>query len=721
MATPHPHHNPPFHNPRRLEASFDHGLQRVWALSSKPGCNKLAIGCDKGTVVLKVGKDEPVFSMDSNGKIMYSNNHDVVQMNLKGNVPADIGDGEKITLAPKDIGTCEHVPKRLEHNSTGQYVVVVTEDEYTINSALAWRPQHFGKCQDFVWGTEAKTFAVLENSNTVKVYKSFKDAQPHVVLTDLGFSIDRLFGGHLLGCRGAEQIVFYDWETGCAIREIGTTPSRVCWNESGEMTALITDTSFFILKYNKQLALEALHGEEEIPEDGIADAFTLITEESEKVRQGSWVGDCFIYVSRNQRLNYYMGGEQLNLAVLERPMYLLGYVSKDNRVFLTDKTRNVVSYELFQAVIDFQTCVVRGELDTAMQKHLPKVPEEQINTIATFLDTQGYKEAALEVSKEQEHRFTLALHLHRLDLAKEILTNAGDDAANKLKWKQLGDLALQHAQFDLSEHAYTKVWEKRLSNIAKKNQLFCRERTSARCCCCTPVSKTRRDLRGLWCWPRQQTGIPTFHFVQNHNNNDFLLTTHTTRHTSRTTHHRHNIAFSAAYLIGDLKKCVQLLCDTERSAEAALFARTYIPELVPEAVSKWRKSLGTSKFASVCNFTAFCAKGDAESSVQLHTYCILDSLRTDVKTLPSQAIACPSEYPTMFPVIGALFESMSAHNLTFSHSHDLFFNRERRRACRGGGGRCRRREGGGCTCPCCCCCARCCAGTRARAHTGPGA
>ena len=443
----------PLHH--RLEASFDHGLQRVWCLSAKPGCNKLAIGCDKGTVVLRVGKDEPVFSMDQNGKILFSNNHEVIQMSLKGAVPADIQDGIQIALAAKDMGTCEMIPKRLEHNSTGQYVAVLSEDEYTINTTLAWRPQCFGKATDFVWGPEAKTFAILEHSNSVKVFRGFKEAAQ---LKDLGISVDRLFGGHLLGCRGNQSVVFYDWEHQVCVRQIdGIQPRSVSWNESGEMCALVTDNSFYILKYNKDLVQEFMEGSQDIPLDGIEDAFTLVEEVEEKVRQGSWVGDCFIFVTRAQRLNYYMGGEQLNLAVLERPMFLLGYVAKDNKVYLTDKSRNVVSYELFQSVIDFQTCVVRGDLTHAMQKHLPKVPEKHKSTIATFLDSQGFKDAALQVASEDEHRFTLAVSLHRIDVAKAVLDGQEVDPALKLKWKILGDLALQHGQFALCEEAYKKV------------------------------------------------------------------------------------------------------------------------------------------------------------------------------------------------------------------------------------------------------------------------
>jgi hypothetical protein len=66
-----------------------------------------------------------------------------------------------------------------------------------------------------------------------------------------------------------------------------------------------------------------------------------------QVRTGQWVGDCFLYTnSSSQRLQYYVGGQVMTLCHLDRPMYLLGYLSKDDRVYLMDKGLNIVSYKV---------------------------------------------------------------------------------------------------------------------------------------------------------------------------------------------------------------------------------------------------------------------------------------------------------------------------------------------------------------------------------------
>lgn len=48
-------------------------------------------------------------------------------------------------------------------------------------------------------------------------------------------------------------------------------------------------------------------------------------------------------------------------------MYLLGYIPKDNRLYLGDKDLNVVSYSLLVSVLEYQTAVMREDFETAKQ------------------------------------------------------------------------------------------------------------------------------------------------------------------------------------------------------------------------------------------------------------------------------------------------------------------------------------------------------------------
>jgi len=51
-------------------------------------------------------------------------------------------------------------------------------------------------------------------------------------------------------------------------------------------------------------------------------------------------------------------------------MYVLGYIPKDNRLYLGDKELNVATYSILLSVLEYQTAVMRKDFDTA-DKVLP--------------------------------------------------------------------------------------------------------------------------------------------------------------------------------------------------------------------------------------------------------------------------------------------------------------------------------------------------------------
>lgn len=68
-------------------------------------------------------------------------------------------------------------------------------------------------------------------------------------------------------------------------------------------------------------------------------------------------------------------------------MYLLGYIPKDDRLYLGDKELNVVSYLLVLSVLEYQTAVMRRDFSMA-DKVLPTIPREQRIRVAYFLEEQ---------------------------------------------------------------------------------------------------------------------------------------------------------------------------------------------------------------------------------------------------------------------------------------------------------------------------------------------
>lgn len=265
-------------------------------------------------------------------------------------------------------------------------------------------------------------------------------------------------------------------------------------------------------------------------------AFEVVTDIQESIRTGEWVGDCFIYTNSTNRMNYLVGDQTYTIAHFDQPMYLLGYLQRDGKLYLADKDVGVVSYSLSLTVVEYQTLVLRGDVDGA-QNLLADIPADQMNKIARFLEGQGYKELALEVATDPEHRFELALGLSNLPIALEIAREA--DAEHK--WKTVGDKALECWDVKLAAECFEHA--KDLGSLLL-------------------VYSSTGDVDGLKKLASQAEEGGA-----------------------------NNVAFSCLWVAREVDECIELLKRTGRVSEAVMFAQTYKPSRLPGLVEEWKASL----------------------------------------------------------------------------------------------------------------------------------
>ncbi|NXM29271.1 COPB2 protein, partial [Oxyruncus cristatus] len=533
----------------RLESTLNYGMERVWCVASLRGSNNVALGYDEGSIIVKLGREEPAMSMDANGKIIWAKHSEVQQANLKAMGDAEIKDGERLPLAVKDMGSCEIYPQTIQHNPNGRFVVVCGDGEYIIYTAMALRNKSFGSAQEFVWAHDSSEYAIRESNSVVKIFKNFKEKKSFKP----DFGAEGIYGGFLLGVRSVNGLAFYDWENTELIRRIEIQPKHIFWSDSGELVCIATEESFFILKYLSEKVAAAQETHEGVTEDGIEDAFEVLGEIQEIVKTGLWVGDCFIYTSSVNRLNYYVGGEIVTIAHLDRTMYLLGYIPKDNRLYLGDKELNIVSYSLLVSVLEYQTAVMRRDFGMA-DKVLPTIPKEQRTRVAHFLEKQartlllnpsltlrflfqGFKQQALAVSTDPEHRFELALQLGELKIAYQLAV----EAESEQKWKQLAELAISKCQFGLAQECLHHA----------------------------------QDYGGLLLLATASGNANMVNKLAEGAEKDG----------------KNNVAFMSYFLQGKLDSCLELLIKTGRLPEAAFLARTYLPSQVSRVVKLWRENL----------------------------------------------------------------------------------------------------------------------------------
>lgn len=534
-------------NTYKMEQTLNYGLERAWCVGTRKGSNMIALGFDTGTVALQMGKEEPAISMDPNGRLIWSKHSEVFSHAIKGN--EDNEDGELLPLSGKELGNIEIYPTQLQHSPNGRFVAVCGDGEYIIYTALAWRNKAFGSAMEFAWAQDSNEYAILENNGSIRAFKNFQERPLGHIKSS--FNGQQIFGGVLLGIKGDDFVAFFDWSSGELVKHIdGIDAKQVLWNDAGDMMAIVTEDSFYTLRYNSDNFNNKLNegtlGEEEDDEENEPIVVDQSIEDS--VRTGKWVGACFVFTTYSNRLNYLVGGEVYTISHFDKQMYLLGYLPRDNSIYLSDKDVNVTSYRLSLAVINFQTIVLQGESEL-FDEYLEKIPENELGKVARFLETQEYPEIALKVSKDPEHQFDLAIQLGKLDQAGEIAEKVGNDH----KWKQLGDAALENWNVVLAQQSFEKA----------------------------------NDLDSLL-------------LIYTSTGNKSALKQLSTKAVEAG---KYNLAFQVQWYLGDVDGCIDLLKKTGRASEAAIMALTYGGD-VQSCVGKWKESLNRDGRGKVANTIA---------------------------------------------------------------------------------------------------------------------
>ncbi|VUZ39819.1 unnamed protein product [Hymenolepis diminuta] len=541
----------------RLESTLNYGLGRVWTVECRASGSGggqqsvVGIGYDEGTVVVALGGEHPAVSMDGSGKLVCARHSEMVNANLRsviasmtagteGTDTEVIEDGARLPVVYKEMGASEIFPHTVTHNANGRFVAVCGDGEYVVYTAMALRNRTFGSALEFAWSqSDPNVYAILESNSTFKIFKNFKEAKS----VKLDFGADHIFGGHLLGIRSVAGFTFYDWTTGTLLRRIDVNPISAHWSEDGHQVAICTKDRFYILRYRPEVIAEAVAQGVNDP-DGVEAAFEVIPdgEVKEAVKTGCWFGEAFLFTNSTNRLMYYVGGELVSVAHLDQPMYLLGYLASENRVFLINRDLKVVSYTLSLSVLEYESAVLRGDFESA-DAILPNIPTSARTKVAHFLERQGFKQQAMRVTVDPEHKFDLAIQLNDVVAAHELIKDE-DVEGNETKWKQLADVALKQCNFGLAQECFSKTQDYASFLLVASS-----------CGDSEMISKLA-----------DETSVAQVD----------------------------NLAFLSLFLLGDLNGCYELLVKSKRYPEAAFFARTYLPSKAPEAVEKWRTWLQVS-------------------------------------------------------------------------------------------------------------------------------
>ncbi|KAK4125829.1 hypothetical protein N657DRAFT_708916 [Parathielavia appendiculata] len=266
-------------------------------------------------------------------------------------------------------------------------------------------------------------FAIRVLATNIKDFKNFQEKKGRL---DIPFAADGLTGGVLLGVKGQ------------AVRRIEVEPKQVYRSERGELVALACEDTTYVLRFSRESYNEAVQNGQ-VDDDGVEAAFSAVTDINESIQSVEWLGDTY------------------TVAHFDKPMYILGYLQRDSKVYLINKHLSVTSFALSLPVPEYQTLVLRGDMEMAAEL-LSSIPYDQLKKIARFLKGQRHKELALEVATDPEHEFDLALALNQPDIARKMARKADPDH----KWKTLGDAGLATWDVPLRQSVLVNAKDPRL-------------------------------------------------------------------------------------------------------------------------------------------------------------------------------------------------------------------------------------------------------------------
>ena len=216
----------------------------------------------------------------------------------------------------------------------------------------------------------------------------------------------------------------------------------------------------------------------------------------------------------------------------DKKQYILGYDGKQNKLYLVDKNFNVYCYSLLLSVVNYQSAILNEDIHGA-ELYFKDIPETYYQKLAKFLENNDKKEMAFEITPDQDHKFDLAITLNKNDAAYEI----AEQQQSVEKWKKVGDIALLSGFFELAETCFKKSED--------FNSLFL-------------FYSSYGDEEGL----------------------NYLLNKAEEKG-------KYNIAYETAFVLALPERCVQILIKSKRFSEAAMFAKSYIPTMIPQVMQEW--------------------------------------------------------------------------------------------------------------------------------------
>lgn len=364
--------------------TLEYNLGMGWAVTVSPeDRNIIALGFDQGSVLVKLGSDDPVVSI-SNGKVIWTKSMEVYAANLKAVDYDSLADGERVGLDAKELGAAELYPTYLRHSPNSHHFGLCNRKEFTVIKTASFKTVVSGSGTNLIWHNDSD-FAVLDNE-MITVYRNFEKGES----VKLSVTPQRIFQGLLLGVADAEKTLLVDWQDpGTVVHKIDLCAEKVWWDEEGELLALATETKLVLYQFNKKTR-------------SLGELFTL----PDRVTSGLFIDRIFYFINRAGKLYFSLLGKIFFFGNAEKKQFILGALEQQERLYLFDKNNAVYSHHVPFTLFKQVRLFIEGKANEE-----PTVPAEFKDRVAKVYHGFDLKKEAFKLTQNQDHKFELALQL----------------------------------------------------------------------------------------------------------------------------------------------------------------------------------------------------------------------------------------------------------------------------------------------------------------------
>lgn len=105
-------------------------------------------------------------------------------------------------------------------------------------------------------------------------------------------------------------------------------------------------------------------------DDGCEEGFEVLCEINDIATGGFFIDEIFVYVNNKNKLNYAIGDKIFSITTLNGNFMLLGYLSSLNRIYLMDKSNNVISYSFPLSFVNYQLKILKKDFSGAKKVYI---------------------------------------------------------------------------------------------------------------------------------------------------------------------------------------------------------------------------------------------------------------------------------------------------------------------------------------------------------------